>query len=222
MAERTPVSRQTRKNALIRRVCKTACTLSGRVRRTRRKIGALIAAALPIGVGELRADATVARAASPPCPGANLHPDRVNAPAIRAATVCLIDRVRAVYHLRPLHSNRLLQGVATRQVKDMVRWNYFADDRPSGMTPATLIASTGYAARARSLSTGQNIGWATGADTTPASMVSAWMHSPPHRAIILARRFLDIGAAVSGALPSVLQRGRLGATYAVEFAARGA
>jgi uncharacterized protein YkwD len=208
-------------NGPIRRLCKHACTLSGAVRRTRRKIGALIALALPIGVGELRTEAAVARAASASCPGANLHPGRRNAPAVHAATVCLIDRVRAVYHLRPLRSNRYLQGVATRQVKDMVRWNYFADDRPSGLTPSALIASTGYAARARSLSTGQNIGWATGADTTPASMVSAWMSSPPHRAIMLARHFLDIGVGVTAVLPSVLERGRRGATYAVEFAARG-
>jgi len=162
----------------------------------------------------------VARTRSAPCQGADLHPSQTNAAAVDAATVCLIDQVRATYHLRPLRLNRDLQGVAIRQVNEMVRFNYFADNRPSGQTPASLIASTHYAAHAVSLSTGQNLGWATGVDATPASIVAAWMCSPPHREIMLSAEFHDVGVGVSSALPSSLERGRSGAIYAVEFGAR--
>jgi uncharacterized protein YkwD len=183
-------------------------------------VGALGPAVAGARTATVARTAAVAKRASTPCPGANVRPGTANAPVIDAATVCLINSVRAAYRLRPLHVNRYLQGVATGQVSQMLRWDYFADVRPSGLTPGKLIASTHYAAHAASLSTGQNIGWATGAYTTPASMVATWMESPPHRAVILAGEFHDIGVGVTPALPSVLQHGRLGATYAVEFGAR--
>ncbi|MDQ6810792.1 MAG: CAP domain-containing protein [Actinomycetota bacterium] len=154
------------------------------------------------------------------CTGAGLRPNSTNATAVDTATACLINRVRVTFGLHPLRINHYLQGVANGQVKLMVRWNYFADVRPSGQTPAALIASTRYAKHAASLSTGENIGWAAGSDDTPASMVGAWMQSPAHRAVILAGGFHDFGVGVAPALPSVLQQSERGSTYAVEFAAR--
>ena len=132
--------------------------------------------------------------------------------------MCLINQLRGLHHLRVLGANRCLQRVATGQVRQMVRLNYFADVRPSGQTPGALIASTGYAAHAASLATGENIGWGTGPEATPASMVAGWMASPSHRALLLGRAFHDIGAGVVPRLPWRL--GRLGAVYAVEFGAR--
>jgi uncharacterized protein YkwD len=180
----------------------------------------LVSAALAFtvsGIGMGRAAAGEATAA---CPGANLVPEPTDGPAIEAATVCLMDQVRASYRLRPLQSNHYLQTVATAQVTTMLRWDYFSDDRPSGLTPFRLIAHTPYSAHAASISAGQNLGWATGTDTTPLSMVAAWMNSPPHRKIILNGSFQDVGVGIEDALPAVLQRGPAGAIYAVEFAAR--
>jgi hypothetical protein len=51
-------------------------------------------------------------------------------------------------------------------------------------------------------------------------MVAAWMHSPPHRAIILTGTFNDAGVGVTPIVPSDLGVGEGGATYAIEFAAR--
>jgi uncharacterized protein YkwD len=186
----------------------------------------LLSAALLLAVGVLDlglADAgaaDLAKRASTACPGADVRPSAANSAAVGAATACLINGVRVANRLRPLHVNRYLQGVASGQVGEMVRWNYFADVGPSGRTPGKLIASTRYALRAANLSTAQNIGWATGAYSTPASMVATWMDSPPHRAVILAGDFHDIGVGVAPRLPSVLQQGRVGAIYAVEFGAR--
>jgi uncharacterized protein YkwD len=166
------------------------------------------------------AKAVATRLPVPACAGAELRPGPSNMPTVTAATVCLLNQVRSTYHLTALRANGYLQRVAAAQVGQMVRWNYFADVRPSGATPSTLIASTRYAAHAARLQTGQNIGWGTGQDATPASMVAAWMASPPHRALILARSFRDVGVGITMRLPTVLGEGPKGAVYAVEFAAR--
>jgi uncharacterized protein YkwD len=166
-----------------------------------------------------RADAL----APPPgraCPGAELQPGPSNGPAIDAAVVCLINHIRAAHNLPALRPNHYLHMIAAAQVGEMVHWNYFADNRPSGLTPLALVSSTRYAANALSFQTGQNIGWATGTDAPPDTMVTAWMYSPPHREIILTRAYEDVGVGELPAVPSVLKHGTEGATYAIEFAAR--
>lgn len=164
----------------------------------------------------------IAPAKSRPCPGANLTPTAANAVAVDAATLCLINNLRAAYRLGPVRANRELQSVATAQVDDMVGWDYFADNRPPEQTPASLIEATHYPAHSARLSTGQNIGWGTGPYATPAQMVTAWMASPPHREIILLSEYREAGVGVAPAVPSVLAQSQSlpGATYAIEFAFR--
>ncbi|HEY3960256.1 MAG TPA: CAP domain-containing protein [Solirubrobacteraceae bacterium] len=161
---------------------------------------------------------TIALAKPRLCAGSNLIPTTTDAEAIDAATLCLINNLRAAYSLGAVRVNRELQDVATTQVDDMVGWNYFADDRPPAQTPASLIASTRYTARTANISTGQNIGWGTGPYATPAQMVAAWMASPPHREIILIGEYTAAGVGVAPAVPSVLEQALPGATYAIEFA----
>ncbi len=165
------------------------------------------------------ASAYAATSASP-CRGANAHPTATDVQVVNAATLCLINRVRAGHHLRPLHANRALSHVAASQVTHMVRADYFADVRPSGQTPLSLVAVTRYPAHAADFAVGQNIAWGTGSYTTPAHIVGEWMASPPHRQIILASEFRDAGVAVTPAVPSVLHADRHGATYAIEFGVR--
>jgi uncharacterized protein YkwD len=159
-------------------------------------------------------------AAAAPCPGANLAPTAANVAAIDRATLCLVDQVRAVHHIRALRDNRELSHVAASQVTHMVSADYFADDRPTGQTPLSLVAVTRYPAHAADFEVGQNIAWGTGAFTTPAHIVAEWMASPPHREVMLSPEFRDAGVAVATALPAVLDRGRRGATYAIEFGVR--
>ena len=102
----------------------------------------------------------------------------------------------------------------------MVRWDYFADVRPSGQTPLSLVGVTRYPAHTAGIAVGQNIAWGTGAYATPEHIVAEWMASPPHRAIILTGYYRDAGVAARPALPGVLRAGRSGATYAMEFGAR--
>jgi uncharacterized protein YkwD len=176
-------------------------------------------AGLLICAGALVVEPSAARAGAG-CANAHLRPNGHNTAAIDAATLCLIDGVRAAHGLRALRSNAQLGTVAAGQVASMLRWNYFADVRPSGQTPLALVVVTPYRAHAASISVGQNIAWANGSYTTPAHVVTDWMASPPHREIMLSSELHDAGVAVMSALPSVLHAGRRGAVYAVEFGAR--
>ncbi len=161
-----------------------------------------------------------ARAAASPCPGATLSPTVADGAAIDSATLCLVNEVRAAYHLHALRSNGQLAKVATSQVATMIRWDYFADVRPTGQTPLSLVGVTHYPAHAAAFAVGQNIAWGTASFASPEHIVAEWMASPPHRAIILTAAYRDAGVAVTPALPGVLRAGQGGATYAMEFGVR--
>jgi len=181
----------------------------------------MLAAILPACAGALGVDSAAAGAISPKtCRGSNLSPNASDGPAIDAATLCLINQERAAYHLRALKPNNTLGAVAGSQLGSMVRWNYFADDRPTGQTPMSLVSRTPYRGHAARLSVGQNIAWGAGGGATPARIVAAWMASRPHREVILTGEFRDAGVAASPILPSALGVWVRGAIYAIELGAR--
>lgn len=184
------------------------------------RLGAALAAAglacAALGVGA----APPATATPRPCRGANLYPSAANARAIDAATLCLVNRLRLAHHAGRLRANRELRQVAASQITSMVQWDYFADVRPTGQTPLTLIAASRYAAHAAQITVGQNLAWGTNAYAAPAHIVAEWMASPPHREIMLSGEYRDAGVAVMPASPTIVGAGGQGATYAIEFGAR--
>jgi uncharacterized protein YkwD len=159
-------------------------------------------------------------AAAEACPGARLRPRNAPEATIAGATLCLVNRIREAHGLTPLQANPELAAVAGTQVWHMLHWNYFADIRPGGRTPLSLVAGTRYPVHASRVEVGQNIAWGTGADAAPARIVAAWMASAAHRAIILDSAFRDAGVAAAPGVPSVLHPIGSGATYAMEFALR--
>jgi uncharacterized protein YkwD len=154
------------------------------------------------------------------CPGATLQPTATDGATVDAATLCLVNAVRAAHQLHALRANGQLAKVATSQVATMIRWDYFADVRPTGQTPLSLVGVTRYPAHTAGFAVGQNIAWGTAAFASPEHIVAEWMASPPHRAIILTATYRDAGVAVTPALPGVLRAGQGGATYAMEFGVR--
>jgi uncharacterized protein YkwD len=166
--------------------------------------------------------AVTGRASSTPCPGADDVPDGHNSAVVDSATLCLTNRIRLAYRLHPLRRNPALATIATGQARDMVRGNYFGDQSLSGQSPLARIMASSYtlAPSHVRLLTAQNIGWGTGPNSTPTGIVSAWMHSPPHRAIILTAAYRDVGVGVAPAIPSELGSSWTAGTYAVEFGAR--
>jgi uncharacterized protein YkwD len=166
--------------------------------------------------------AVTGHASSTPCPGAGDAPDGRNSAVVDSATLCLMNRIRRTYRLRPLRRNAALATIATGQARDMVRGDYFGDQSLSGQSPLARIMASRYklAVSHVRLLTAQNIGWGTGPHSTPTGIVNAWMHSPPHRAIILTGAYRDVGVGVAPAIPSQLGSSWAAGTYAVEFGAR--
>ncbi len=187
-------------------------------------VGALALLCAPSGAGAAAAGSSSSLTAPrthTSCKDIGLRPTPKDIARVTAATLCLIDRERAVYSLGALRSNSSLQRIATGQAKAMVVGDYFGDDTPSGATPWQRITASAYGFGAHSVAAAQNIGWGTKQMATPAGMVSIWMHSAPHRQIVLTGGYRDIGVGVAPAAPTSLTNGAPGATYTVEFAARG-
>jgi uncharacterized protein YkwD len=209
--------------------CKNACRaegwglLVGRQRSTIIALVLAVSASLLGGAATFAAGSTTPRTSQGrgPCRDTSLRPAPGNTARVASATLCLIERERTAYHLSALRSNDSLKRIASTQAKDMVVGDYFGDDTLGGSTPWQRITSSHYATDARSVSVAQNIGWGTGSLATPAAIVNAWMLSPPHREIMLAGGYRDVGVGVAPAAPSSLNEGKQGATYTVEFAARG-
>jgi uncharacterized protein YkwD len=186
-------------------------------------LAALIAVLLALLIPASGVAATArARASAPICRGADTMPNGHDAALIDAATLCLMNRLRAAHGMHALRANHTLARIASGQARDMVRGHYFADQSLSGQSPLARVMASGYVAHPAGvrLLTAQNIGWGTGPNATPSGIVRAWLQSPPHREIMLTPAYRDAGIGASPSVPSTLGSRWLGGTYAVEFGTR--
>jgi uncharacterized protein YkwD len=161
----------------------------------------------------LSAVAVAPATASAACAGAGSSPAKLGEAGVRHATLCLLNRQRAAHGLRALRADRRLAKAALGHSNDMVAHRYFAHESRSGAPFTARIVASGWTRTRRSYILGENIGWGSGSLGTPRAMVSAWMHSAPHRANILDGRFRVIGVGVAFGSPA----GGGGATYSTDF-----
>jgi uncharacterized protein YkwD len=152
-----------------------------------------------------------------PCPDAGLAPAPGNLARIRAAVLCLHNRVRAAHGLPRLRENVRLRRAATRHSADMVARGYFAHTAPGGSTFVKRILAAHYIAPRAGWFLGENLAWGTSTLGTPAGIMRAWMQSPEHRANVLRRGYREVGLGIVTGVPS--DRGA-GATYTADFGAR--
>jgi uncharacterized protein YkwD len=157
---------------------------------------------------------TNARAAD--CAHAHAAASAATRADVTRATVCLINGVRRAHRRGPLRLNAELSSAARGHSRDMVRRRYFAHSTPEGMSPALRVRGSGYLAGARRWLVGETLAWWRG-QATPAQIVVAWMHSPPHREVLLHKGFRDVGIGVVLGTPRPAGRG--GATYTADFGA---
>jgi uncharacterized protein YkwD len=161
---------------------------------------------------------TTASAAT--CAGADLMPAGDNAPALRDATLCLLNAERTKRGLLRLTMNPQLAKVAQNYSQAMVRESFFDHVSPSGSTLLSRIrGGTAYLRGARSYALGENIAWGSGDFATPGETVKSWMESAGHRQNILNRRFRHIGVGVAIGAPEDDQ-GMPSATYTTDFGQR--
>ena len=95
---------------------------------------------------------------------------------------------------------------------------YFEHTSPDGQTPLSRVQACGYVSgQQAAYEVGENIAWGTLNLATPASIVTAWMNSPDHRANILRAAFRQEGLGVDASVPGSLGNGQPGATYTQDF-----
>ena len=136
----------------------------------------------------------------------------------RRALLCLLNRTRRRYQLHTLRANRQLLRAAERHSLSMVQQHFFAHVEPSGLSPLQRILNAGYQPGADGFIYGENIGFGAGPTSSPRSMMSAWMHSSPHRANILTSSFREVGLGIVPGIPG--RAGARGGTYTTVFGLR--
>ena len=98
----------------------------------------------------------------------------------------------------------------------MVRRGFFSHVTPTGRSVSERVEATGYLRDAASWALGETLAWGTGSCSTPTATVTAWMESPPHRRILLGRRYREIGVGVELGTP-LAPSPASAATYAAEL-----
>jgi uncharacterized protein YkwD len=162
--------------------------------------------------------ATIASTLATACQGTELIPEPADLPAVRAAVLCLINRVRAEHGESPLVANADLERAAEGHSQELVADDYFAHVAPNGTTPVDRVRNAGYIPSPSSgYVIGENLAWGTLNLATAQSIVSAWVASPGHLANILESQYQDTGIGIVAAVPPSLGDGQQGATFAQEF-----
>jgi uncharacterized protein YkwD len=154
------------------------------------------------------------------CPGEDVQAAGLTEDQLQDSVTCLINERRADNGLRPVRVNDTLRQAAFQHSADMVNDGYFAHTAPGGSTFIDRIESVGYMRGARSWLVGENLVWGSGEMSSPASMVEAWMNSPPHRENLLRARFREVGVSAVKGTP-VTASDDNGVTISSEYGYRG-
>lgn len=133
------------------------------------------------------------------------------------AVVCEINELRTERGLARVSPDRRLERAGEAYARDMVRRGFFSHVSPEGAGSVDRLRGTGYITGAVAWRVGEVLAWGRAARSTPAATVDAWMHSPPHRRVLLNGRYRDIGVGVAPGTPF----GGPGRTYATELGALG-
>src|SRR5690242_14939267 len=183
-----------------------------------RQILAAILAPLLLVVAALSTP-TASYAASAPCAATTVAAGEAPAATVEKAVKCLVNVQRVAHGLRPLRTSRQLRVAAEAHGADMVANRFFAHISPVFGAITDRARRAGYLARTGDWSLGEDIAWGEGPLSTPQSIVTAWMNSPGHRAVILDGGFREAGVGVVPGVP-VDDSSLPGATFVLDVGSR--
>lgn len=103
-----------------------------------------------------------------------------------------INHVRVVYGVDRVRGAAALRGIALAHSEDMLQHDYFAHTSPTGSTLAFRIQRSGFV-RGYSWYAGETLAWGVGTRSGARATVVAWLHSSPHRAIMLSPTYRWVG-----------------------------
>jgi uncharacterized protein YkwD len=162
---------------------------------------------------------TPSRAATAPCAATDVAASDAPASTVGRAIRCLVNGRRATYGLAPLRASHQLRVAAENHGTDMVSHRFFAHVSPLAGAITNRARNAGYLTRATDdYVLGEDIAWGEGELSTPAAIVTAWMNSPAHRAVILDRDFDDMGVGVVAGVP--VESALAGATFVLDVGAK--
>jgi uncharacterized protein YkwD len=150
------------------------------------------------------------------CPDADSQAQALSTAQIESSLTCLINEQRTSRGVRPVQSDAALRAAAQSHSSEMVSDSYFAHTSPTGLTFIDRITQAGYTRGARSWTVGENLVWGSGTQSTPNSLVTSWMNSPPHRENLLRGRYRQVGVAVVRGTPQSASDGT-GVTVSSEY-----
>ena len=136
----------------------------------------------------------------------------VSSPA-RADTLTALNAARAAAGAPPLRADPRLARAARAHSRDMVARRYFAHVTPAGSTLSMRVARSGWTHGRRRWRVGETLAWGSGPLASPDAIVAAWLNSPAHRRIALARRWRVVGIGVASGTPFATP----GATFTADF-----
>jgi uncharacterized protein YkwD len=174
-------------------------------------------AVTPLAVIAALVFASPSRAASPPCAATTVAAGQAPAATVGRAVRCLVNAERTAHGLRPLRASRQLRVAAERHGADMVAHSFFAHVSPFAGAVTDRARRAGYV-RGGHYALGEDIAWGAGNLATPKAIVTAWMNSPGHRAVILNREYRDVGVGVTAGIP--VRSEMPGATFVLDAGSR--
>ena len=105
--------------------------------------------------------------------------------------VVLLNAIRHEHRLGTLTSSTALRKAARSHSSDMLAHGYFEHNSPKETFDVRIRRFL------KSPLVGENIAWGTGKYASAEGIVSLWMHSPPHRRIILMSSLRRVGLGVA-------------------------
>lgn len=113
--------------------------------------------------------------------------------SLESSVVREVNRVRASSGLRPLRQAPSLRTAARSHTKAMLDFGFFGHESVDGTAFSERIKRY-YTSRGwQSWSVGEALLASPTHQTEASTIVSAWMDSPPHRAILLSPSWRDVG-----------------------------
>jgi uncharacterized protein YkwD len=153
------------------------------------------------------------------CPNTEVQVNGLTQDQMESSIGCLINQNRASFGLQPVAPNVDLREAALSHAQEMVSESYFEHTSPSGLSFIDRIQQFGYMQGTRQWIVGENLVWGDRELSTPDSLVTAWMNSPPHRENLLRPDFNEIGIAAVAGTP-VDAQDTDGVTVASEYGQR--
>ena len=159
-------------------------------------VGMLAAVAPATATAAVRTEPVVALA-SGGCRGAGAQTSSASPKKLRAALLCLVNRKRAAHGLGALAVDRRIQRAAGRHARDMARHDYFAHQRAGGPDLTARLDRAGW----RGSAWGETLAYGCGSTGTPRATLRNWMHSPPHKEIVLSGKYHRAGFGLEDSAP---------------------